>query len=129
MREIKYRAWNISCKEYIYNIEQENDGCIGPCDCFGDYLHNDNYIVEQYTGLKDKNGKEIYEGDIIRYLEYSNPIEALAKGEGQYNFAPIGWDETGGAFRCMDYYLNEFDYTEEVEIIGNIHETPELLNG
>ena len=66
MREIKFRAWNKVGKYYVNNVQDAYDGAgpNGPFDSFGDALDYDNYVVEQFTGLYDKNGREIYEGDI-----------------------------------------------------------------
>ena len=73
-------------------------------------------IIMQYTGLKDKNGKEIYEGDIFR---------------AKHDFGPGGWHEEIGtvSFNLMNgYQWNYWDY-ENLEIIGNKYENPELLKG
>jgi len=106
MREIKFRAWN-KIEETLKPIQDYliffDNGQMLPTQ--------DYYIIEQYTGLKDKNGKEIYEGDIIVYanLEPSLKIEFKNGGFG-YRYLGNFYNLT--AFKCS--------FTE---IIGNIHES------
>lgn len=82
----------------------------------------DNYEIiykNQYTGLKDKNSKEIYEGDLIK-IEMSN----------KWIFK-IVWDETYSCFKGQNIYDDSHDiifgFFDGLEIIGNLHENPELL--
>ena len=73
--------------------------------------------VGQYTGIRDKNGKEIYEGDIVR----TDEKEKLSKVE---------WDEdNAGLMLIADSIMMDFScyYPEELEVVGNIYENPELL--
>lgn len=78
--------------------------------------------IEQYTGLKDKNNKEIYEGDIVE-----SGMAMQCYGEVFYN--PM---YTRFMIRDEKRLLERCDcalwYTDDIEVLGNIHETPELLN-
>lgn len=73
------------------------------------------FELMQYTGLKDKNGKEIYEGDIIAFPTYKTVIE---------------WSDKHAAYKPWCEYMEGHDNIEEgepIEVIGNIYENPELL--
>jgi uncharacterized phage protein (TIGR01671 family) len=114
MREIKFRAWDKTNKKMVYGnigfIQYENDFTVGAFDSFGYPIQNKNVELMQYTGLKDKNGKEIYEGDIVRWFfmeERVSPIEYH-----KWFFQPKGWGNID---------------LSETEVIGNIYENPELL--
>jgi len=74
-------------------------------------------VVMQFTGLLDKNGKEIYEGDIVREFWNGNPDPCCVQ--------VVEWDdnESSGP-RVVGFYLQDGD---EYEVIGNIYENPELL--
>ncbi len=125
MREIKFRAWNKPTNEMNYYVEHYTyaDGSWG---CSAGTNNNpignsENFILMQYTGLKDKNGKEIYEGDIIRI---KHPFKDR-NFEGTVEFMGHHWN-------CKDFYFTHFDSpgdllsegTEYIEIIGNIYENP-----
>ena len=114
MRELKFRAWSKSEKKMIYNIQNEFEERIElGMDCFSDYLKNDDFIVEQYTGIKDKNGKKIYEGDIVS--KHNSDTKGVVKQvkDGQW---AIYWDNV------PDGYYVLFKYSNLCEVIGNIHE-------
>jgi uncharacterized phage protein (TIGR01671 family) len=131
MRELKFRAW---CKEYglpgfmIIPNDFSNDEFItfdgNPIEVVaqeGWFETNGlKYELMQYTGLKDKNGKEIYEGDIVigeSYGDYPLIIKWDYERTGFYCHDPIGDD---------DDHLNMFEMRTG-EVIGNIYETPELI--
>lgn len=121
MREIKFRAWEAIRQRMIYpknetfyghivfTPEEEND--MDKCE---DTIP----IFMQYTGLKDKNGKEIYDGDICRL-----------DGEEADNY------DTGDVCWCADGWIFSNSYTNEslsvyckrLKVLGNIYENPELL--
>ena len=86
---------------------------------FTDFIHHKQ--KDQYTGLEDKNGKEIYEGDIFNYRSYSNGIVYVEYHEDMFHLKSIKYPNLSpGNFRLAS--LNE-----QLEIIGNIYENKELL--
>ena len=122
-REYKFRAWNDIAKEMYYMDrpfwEGEYDmlafnGYL-PCDVL------DN--LEQYTGLKDKNGKEIYEGDVCQI--WARIVVDLDKCES-FLLDPMPIEYHGSRFVLIDkkneQALELAEYINTLEIIGNIHE-------
>lgn len=123
---LKFRAWYMPlCEDvkpcYVYDVEQLYDGRtnkgfsyeLGWASSFGTLLDSpEQFIVEQSTGSKDKNGKIIYEGDIIR-VEDNNCLITWDNDNARYNVG--GYGEIA--------YLNY----NEIEVIGNIHENAELV--
>lgn len=126
MRAIKFRAYYKPEKRMIYDIQNEFEGRIElGMNCFADYLNNDDFVVEQDTGLKDRNGKEIWEGDIV-YCSVSNGFSW-----GTESFvSEVCIDETGVRFRQVSRRrFLEKRITQEIideildifEVMGNIH--------
>ena len=120
MREIKFRAWDKQEKQIVYprKFSFETHETLVWCWRNGDFVWRgeEEFEIMQYTGLEDKNGKEIYEGDIIKAM-----IDYGPGGEHQQVFKV-----TLGSFGVN---IQEWNYKEGIlpEVIGNIHENPELL--
>ncbi|EJO5347166.1 hypothetical protein NRP93_001239 [Clostridium botulinum] len=121
MREIKFRAWNECEKIMECDIQNEYDGDL--C-CFGCYLNNEFWEVMQYTGLKDKNGREIYEGDILNIKINSNG-KVIASGNTVVEYKDCKFGVTWGWHR--DFIGLDRFYNADFTVIGNIYENPELL--
>lgn len=126
MREIKFRAWDkeremMIMEPYFFGLDAEQDfkgyyyledalshenGESYPCD------------IMQYTGLKDKNGKEIFEGDVVEWETPSQypQRDTVVFGDGMFMLKE---DEES----VFNYIYCKYN----IEVIGNIHENPELL--
>lgn len=122
MREIKFRAWNEGHPYPMVLNPLHRCDANNVLDKKGMYK---DWILMQYTGLHDKNGKEIYEGDVVQ----------LKTGKLSYFYAPVVYNETEARFDLEhpEGYHGHWGMTQniieacEYEIIGNIYENPELL--
>lgn len=153
MREIKFRAWDLDNGGMWYTHRDCDDGewgkswyfdeekgvafseymmrdiCEGGEHVQKDEWHQPKQILMQYTGLKDKNGKEIYEGDVIQGWDRTDEY-----GSGFHYQSFVEWSDYEGMWVAVDkdlegYVVEQFplyDYQFD-KVIGNIYENPELL--
>lgn len=124
MREIKFRAWNknlkkmykigqITLEKGTWNYEPDNREYIGMS-----IPYQPSFVLMQYTGLKDKNGREIYEGDIVTC------------GDKNIKYL-IEWQDTGLKGRQWNNssYIGLKYWQKDLEVIENEFDNPELLGG
>ena len=141
MREIKFRAWDKILNQFLPNVQNH----INDKDwAFGNMLRNpERFVVEQFTGLKDKNGKEIYEGDEVEfsvfyieddyhdgtgYWEWRRESDFVMFENGTFCFegikgVPISDIEYVTGITNKDDHPMDDDYEEGLIVVGNIHES------
>ena len=130
MREILFRGKSVDTNEWLYGhyVHQYGADMIylpdGVDREYGfDYYHIQLETIGQYTDLTDKNGKKIFEGDIIKSCEYDDIYFVKYCADDNYpafDIVPEMNIECNG--------LSHLHIVEGIEVIGNIHDNPELLN-
>jgi uncharacterized phage protein (TIGR01671 family) len=121
-REIKFRAWNNSLKQMTSSINLYD-----PIYNF-DWLGLYDFPIMQYTGVKDRNGKEVYEGDIVN-IHLPNEQIITAEIVWEYCCTVLRMDKradiafTEAEKECQG---RQIPFQEILEVIGNIHENPDL---
>ena len=146
MREIKFRAWDgkrlradilVQYGKAYYEQNSDDDACVEVCaDGKKEWYYRDwatykekDWTLEQYTGLKDSNGTEIYEGDIVKVRDdwelfgfMAGEIRPIVFKAGGFRLALAKGRASNNA---LGHWLED---GKDVEVIGNIHENPELLS-
>lgn len=116
MREIKFRSWLKIKKVMLIEFTMDNK-----LDS-----ESEKNVLMQYTGLKDTNGKEIYEGDVIKGHTFDERINEKQIGEIAYNEDRHGFVFIPSRMKRKNLYYPLFSVVT-CEVIGNIYENPELL--
>lgn len=122
MREIKFRVWSRSqgYMDLPTSISIDDSGHVDHVYCYGDDYADGDFVLMQFTGLKDKNGREIYEDDVVDI--------GIEDQDGHPVLAPVSYGEYTAGY-VLDNGGNGIwqRLSENCTVIGNINESPELL--
>lgn len=127
-RQIKFRAWHMPFgpKGPMQEMVHGKASRILALAEMSPDEYIDGYIVEQYTGLKDANGKEIYEGDIIKFFGANKK----AKVKREFRVVIYKADRYGAGFNSIiqnkEHNYGGISPAQDI-VVGNVHENPELL--
>lgn len=133
MREIKFRGKARKGGEWFYGdlFQKDTSGRTHICTTKKGCLDIDPTTVGQFTGLYDRHGEEIYEGDILTY-GYDNVINPTPLVV-EYKHGAFGYVYIEGNFYSFagisSFTFNPFDEDDRFEVIGNIYDNPELFKG
>lgn len=117
-RQIKFRMWD--------GKMMFSDGIINYDNAIDAHNSEDGIDLMQYIGLKDKNGKEIYEGDILREPQNTS-YKFRGTGKVVYESDYGGFAVVGSYHKNQHHELLTCDVAHDCEVIGNIYENPDLL--
>lgn len=129
MREIKFRVWDHSDKKWSGSVNLSHPEFIGMTVMY--FNHTNRLEYQQFTGLKDKDNKEIYEGDILKAVKIKDEsVYFIGECKFENNRECGSTNVLGfwfvGEKMTLSFFQSHFPYFD-FEIIGNIFENPELL--
>lgn len=135
MRTIKFRGKKTTNDVWVYGsfvcsndldaaiYYQKGNGSVKSMD----WVYVKPETIGQYTGLLDKNGKEIYEGDIITCINKSDSVYEI----GRQMIGFVAYEENGCYWFCKNNFqhYNDWAFADDIEVIGNIYDNKDLIKG